>query len=36
MEASNLQFEFIFLSFEELLYFLSEIQLNCSRNICIT
>jgi hypothetical protein len=35
MEASNLQFEFIFLSFEALC-FLSKIQPNCPRNTCIT
>jgi hypothetical protein len=36
MEASNIQFEFIFLLFGELIYFLSEIQPNYPRNMWIT
>jgi hypothetical protein len=36
MEASNVQFEFIFLTYEALLCFLSEIQPNYLRNMCVT
>jgi hypothetical protein len=36
MEALNIQFEFIFLSFEVLLCFLSEIKPIYLRNTCIT
>jgi hypothetical protein len=32
MKASNIQFEFIILSFQVILCFLSEIQPNCPRN----